>query len=278
MEAIESEKTDFLNQKARYLRAETLELIVSSKKGHIGGALSTAEILVALFYGGVLNFDPKKPDWEERDRFLISKGHGAFLFYCMLADLGYITKDQLYSIGKNGAILGNHPDAHVPGVEFDSGSLGHGVGVGSGIALASKLANRNFITYVLIGDGESYEGSIWEAAMFAAHRELSNLVVITDRNFQCATDFTEDCNRLEPLDAKWKAFGWDTYRIDGHSVDKLVNLLNKIKQNKDRRRPVAIIADTVKGKGVSFMEKTVKWHHGLPAGSELDQARRELSQ
>ena len=265
-----------LQRKAKLIRGRILEMVVSANKGHIGGAFSCSDILVTLYYGGILRFDPGKPDWSERDRFILSKGHSGIALYAILADLGYFPLPVLSSFCQNGSMLGGHPDRNIPGVEIDTGSLGHGLGVAAGLALCAKMEKRDYLSVVLLGDGECYEGSVWEAAGFSAHHELNNLVAIVDRNRQCATDFTEDCNRLEPLADKWRAFNWDVREINGHSF---VELLDALKDLRLRRspRPLAVIAATIKGKGVPFMEGRIKWHHGVPSGENLDIARKEIS-
>ncbi|MBU1862107.1 MAG: transketolase [Candidatus Omnitrophica bacterium] len=263
-------------KKARYIRRQILEMIVSSGKGHIGGAFSCTDILVALYYGGFLHIDPKKPDWKERDRFILSKGHSGVVLYALLSDLGFFSQSELKSFCQNGSMLGGHPDKRIPGVEADTGSLGHGLGIGAGLALSGKMDNKSFITVVMLGDGECYEGSVWEAAMFAGHHGLGKLIAVIDRNQHCVTDCTEDCNRLEPLKDKWLSFGWDVATIDGHSFKEIVSTLKNI-HDRPSDRPLAIIAHTVKGKGVSFMEGTIKWHHGIPTEQELAIARKELS-
>lgn len=267
---------DELQRKARLIRGRILEMVVSANKGHIGGAFSCSDILVALYFGGILRFDPGKPDWSERDRFILSKGHSGIALYAILADLGYFPLQVLSSFCQNGSILGGHPDRNIPGVEIDTGSLGHGLGVAAGLALCAKMEKRDYLSVVLLGDGECYEGSVWEAAMFSGHHELNNLVAIVDRNRQCATDFTEDCNRLDPLADKWRAFNWDVREINGHSF---VELLDALKDLRLRRspRPLVVIAGTIKGKGVPFMEGRIKWHHGVPSGENLDIARKEIS-
>ena len=265
-----------LEKKARWVRRQALEMVVSAGKGHIGGALSCTDILVALYYGGILRVDPHRPDWADRDRFILSKGHSCVALYSVLADLGFFPVAELGSFCQKGSRLGGHPDRNIPGIEADTGSLGHGLGIAAGLALSAKIDKKERQTVVLVGDGESYEGSVWEAAMFAGHHGLDNLTAIVDRNQQCVTDFTEDCNRLEPLADKWKAFGWDVRDVDGHSF---AELLGAFKDFRSRRssRPLVLIASTIKGKGVSFMERTLVWHHSVPAGEELKIARQELA-
>lgn len=263
-----------MQAKAAAIRLTILETIAAADKGHIGGAFSCADILVALYQGGILRADPARRDWPERDRFILSKGHVGAALYVVLADLGYFDAAELKRLNRGG-MLGEHPDRGIPGVEIDSGSLGHGLGIGAGMALAAKLDGKAYRTVVMLGDGECYEGSVWEAVMFAAHHRLGNLVAIVDRNGQCVTDFTEDINRLDPLRPKWEAFGWEVREIDGHSFDDLQAALGDL-HSRPAERPLVVIARTVKGKGVSFMEGQLPWHHGGIGGAKLEQARLEL--
>ncbi len=269
-----------LKAKAKYLRRQSLELMAQAQKGHIGGSFSCMDILVALYYGGVMKYDPQNPEWEDRDRFIMSKGHTTLALYPLLADVGYFDKKELENYCTEWSIFEGHPNKEIPGIEIGTGSLGQGLGIGAGMALAAKMDNKDYKTFVLMGDGECYEGSVWEAAQFAAHHKLSNLTVIIDRNKQCVTDFTEDCNGFEPLKDKWEAFGWSVYGgnpdwISGHDIFWLVNFLEEVK-GKRFITPYVIIADTIKGKGVSFMEGKLEWHNKLPTAEELEQARREL--
>jgi transketolase len=270
------EKIRELENKALWVRRQILETISSAKKGHIGGALSCTDILVALYYGGILRFDPKNPNLDSRDRFILSKGHSCIALFVILADLGFFPLSELGSYCQNGSMLGGHPDRNVPGIEADTGSLGHGLGIAAGLALSFKMDMKDCMSFVLLGDGECYEGSVWEAANFAGHHKLNNLVAIVDRNCQCVTDFTEDCNRLEPFRDKWCAFGWDTVIANGHSLEELLFAFKDLQQHKSEK-PLVVITNTVKGRGVSFMEKEIQWHHGLPGDEELEIARRELS-
>jgi len=250
-------------------------MIASAGKGHIGGAFSCTDILVVLYYGGILHLDPKIPSWEDRDRFILSKGHACTSLYVILADLGFLPTSELESFAKEGSMLEGHPHRGIPGIEADTGSLGHGLGIGAGLALSAKMDKKDWLTVVLLSDGECYEGSTWEAAMFASHHKLSNLIAIVDRNCQCSTDFTEDCLRLEPLADKWRAFGWEAREIGGHCFDHLLYAFNSLR-HREISKPLAIIANTIKGKGVSFMEGKVGWHHEVPKGKELRIARQEL--
>lgn len=264
-----------LKKKANWVRNQVLEMIVSAGKGHIGGAFSCTDILVTLFYGDILRYNCQNPAWDERDRFILSKGHSGSVLYAILADLGFFPISELNTYGQNGSMLGGHPDKNIPGVEADTGSLGHGLGIAAGLALRGKLDKKDYVSIVLIGDGECYEGSVWEAAMFAAHHQLNNLIVIVDRNGQCVNDFTETCNRLDPLADKWRAFGWDAVCVDGHSFQGLLKSLSDLRVRKSSR-PLAIIANTIKGKGVSFMERKIECHHSVPKDENLKIARQEL--
>ena len=267
---------DGLKGKANWVRRQVLETIVSANKGHIGGALSCTDVLVALYYGGILRFESSDPDWSDRDRFILSKGHSCVALYAILADLQFFSVSELDSFCQKGSMLGGHPDRSIPGVEADTGSLGHGFGIAAGLALSGKMDKKDYMTVVLLGDGECHEGSVWEAAMFAGHHELNNLVAIVDRNRQCVIDFTEDCNRLEPFADKWRAFGWDVRDINGHSFHELLAAFKDFRIRKSPR-PLVIIANTIKGKGVSFMEGNIVWHHGVPRGENLEIARRQLA-
>lgn len=260
-----------LEKISRKIRFEILETIYKSGKGHIGGAFSCIDILVALYYGKILKFDSNKPSWKERDRFILSKGHAAISLYVILADLGYFDKKEL-TLFNNGGILGEHPDINIPGIETNSGSLGHGLGIGSGMALAAKIDMKSYKTFVLLGDGECHEGSIWEAAMFASHHKLKNLIAIIDRNKLCIHGETEQINQLEPLNKKFEAFGWHVESVNGHNMKEITDKLKQKKINK----PKLIIAKTIKGKGVSFMENIANWHHGSITEQVYKKAKTEL--
>ncbi len=264
-----------LEKKAKFIRRQVLEMISRAKRGHIGGAFSSMDILVALYYGGILRYDSKNPQWDKRDRFILSKGHSATALYAILADLEFFPSFELNNFCQDGHMLGGHPDRNIPGIDVDTGSLGHGLGIAAGLALGAKLSQQDYLTVALLGDGECYEGSVWEAALFAAHHQLSRLIVIVDRNQQCVLDFTEDCIRLEPFADKWKSFNWDVREINGHSFSELSGALKDLR-TRDSSKPLVIVAQTVKGKGVSFMERSIPWHHSIPAGEKLEIARKEL--
>ena len=269
------EKIYGLRKKANYIRSQILEMIASAGKGHIGGAFSCTDILVTLFYGDILRFDPANQNWSERDRFILSKGHACTALYAILADLGYFAISELRNYGQNGCMLRGHPDRKIPGIEVDTGSLGHGLGIAAGLALGAKMDKKDYNTFVLLGDGECYEGTVWESAMFSGHHHLNNLVAIVDRNGICATDFIKDCLHLDRFDEKWKAFGWDVSVVDGHSFEELLSAFKALSFRKSDK-PLIVIANTVKGKGVSFMEGNPVWHHTVPKGEELEIARKEL--
>ena len=260
-----------LNSKSQKVRLTVLDAIYHSGKGHIGGAYSCTDILVALYYGGILKYNPKNPKWDQRDRFILSKGHAAIALYAVLSDLGYFSRSE-FKFFNNGGMLGEHPDINIPGIEINSGSLGHGLGVGSGMALAAKIDKKKYKTYVLLGDGECNEGSVWEAAMFAAHHNLDNLTAIVDRNGLCIHGKTEEINHLDPLDKKFEAFGWNVNSVNGHNIEEIIS---NSKSNHNGK-PKMIIANTVKGKGVSFMENVANWHHGGISDELYKQAKTEL--
>jgi len=236
--------------------------------GHFGGIYSCMDILVSLYYGGIFNFKVDKPDWIDRDRLIIGKGHACLGVYTILSDLGIISADELQTYGVNGSIFGGQLDFNIAGVETNTGSLGHAIGIASGIALAAKMDGKKYKTYTLVGDGECEEGSIWESVMFASQNNLDNLVTIVDRNRLSVTDFIEN----DDLEDKFISYGWDCMTIDGHNHDEILNAC-KHKHNK----PFVIVADTIKGKGVSFMESGIKWHHSVPSEEEFKLARNELN-
>lgn len=265
----------FLEKKALSVRRETFEMVMKAQKGHLGGSFSCVEILVSLYYGGILRYNPKNPQLKSRDRFILSKGHANNTLYVILADLGFFPKKELGLFLRDGGTLGGHSDPQVPGMEIVSGSLGHGLGVACGMALGFKLDKQNIKTFVLIGDSECQEGSIWEAALFANQHKLGNLVVILDRNLLGSEEFTEKTAGLEPLADKWKAFGWDVRSINGHSTRQVYKTLYRSRFRRSLR-PLMIIANTVKGKGVTYMENDPKSHHTMPQGDQIAWARQDL--
>lgn len=266
--ALTSDISDF----AAEIRRTTLVTINKAGLGHIGGDYSVTDILATL-YGGVLRVDPMRPEWADRDRFILSKGHAAVSLYSTLALSGFFPIEWLDTFTGPLSALNGHPNRNkVPGVETNTGPLGHGFPVALGCALAAQLQRSDRRTYVVIGDGELQEGSNWEAFMYGGHRQLTNLTVIIDRNRLQQGDRTENTNSLDPLDAKVGAFGWEPRVIDGHDLDALYLALTSPSD-----RPVAVIAETVKGKGVSFIEDRAEWHHKVPNSEQVAMALEELS-
>lgn len=251
-----------LEEKCKWLRHEILNILSKSKKGHVGGALSCVEILVALYYGGLL---------REQDKFILSKGHVSMALYPILHDLGHISNDDYEGCYTNGNPLGGHPDTNISGVEIDSGSLGHGLGVACGMAIVKP--DRDI--YVLMGDGECNEGSVWESILFAAQHKLSNVILIIDNNNICATDFLQNACSLQYLTGRLRQCSWSVGNIDGHNAERIINSIGKLKRIYSDQ-PVALVCKTIKGKGISYMENNPKWHHGVLSEEQLEIARREI--
>jgi transketolase len=262
-------ETESLEQIARVVRGMILDQIVAFGNGHLASAFSSVEVLVALYFH-VMKIDPQRPDWEERDRFILSKGHGCSALYAVLAHRGFFSKTILTQ-PQNGNLLGGHPDRRIPGVEIASGSLGHGLPIACGMALAAKRKGDSHRIFCLMGDGELQEGSVWEAAMFAAHHKLNNLTVIVDRNFHQSSGSTEEILSLDPLYRRWEAFKWATVEINGHSLSKLSDTLQV-----PHARPRAVIAYTEKGHGVGFLTNDMAFHTGIPSQEQVGQAKEEL--
>jgi transketolase len=271
-EELRSQEVERVRDRALFVREETVRLISIAKTGHYASAFSCAEIFAALYYGGILNLRQGEPDWPDRDRFLMGKGHAAVGVYPILADYGFLPKEVLDEYTRLGNPLGDHPDMRrVPGIDFSSGSLGHALSAGLGMILGSRVADRDFKVFVLLGDGELHEGQIWEAAMCASHHKASNLIAIVDRNQYSLDGRVEDVISVEPLVAKWEAFGWEAHEVDGHDAEALLRKLRSVRDDEDRQDPAVIIAHTVKGKGVSFMESEMGWHLGwLQSEDEKD--------
>lgn len=274
MEEMQSNSIEWLKRKATWVRKTTLEMIAEAGSGHPGGSLSEAEILVALYYDA-MNIDPANPEWADRDRFVLSKGHCCPPLYAILADKGYFPMEELHKLRKYGSLLQGHPSIITPGIETVSGSLGNGLSIGIGMAMSARMRKRDYRVYVLMGDGELQEGSVWEAAMSAAHHKLGSITAIVDYNKIQINGWTNDIVRLEPLEDKWAAFGWNVLRVDGHDMQQVVNAL---RQPKPQDKPTVIIADTIKGKGVSFMENECLWHGGCPTAEQLATALAELEE
>lgn len=263
-----------LQQIASRLRLRTLDMIWHKQTGHPGGSFSLAEILACLYFA-VLKIDPERPDWEDRDRFILSKGHAAPILYVTLAERGYFPLETLETYDELDSILQGHPDMHTPGVDMASGSLGQGLSPGIGIAWGARFKGQGFRTYVLLGDGEIQEGQVWEAAMAASRYKLDNLTAIVDCNRIQLSDFIDNAMPVEPLGEKWRAFGWQVAECDGHDVRAILNALEGLQQV--RGRPGVLLAHTVKGKGVSFMENQPAWHAKAPNEKEYQQAHAELA-
>ncbi|WP_166240940.1 transketolase [Paenibacillus turpanensis] len=262
-----------LKAKAAQIRMELLTMIHRAKTGHTGGSLSNTDILTALYYR-VMKIDPNDPKWPERDRFIASKGHSVESLWCILADLGFFPKEELLTFSQFGTRLIGHPNNKVPGIEMNTGALGHGLAIGVGMALAAKRDGNAYRVFCLMGDGEQAEGSVWEAAMAGAHYKLDNLIGIIDRNRLQISGSTEDVMGLEPLQGKWEAFGWKVVSVDGNDMGELVQVLEAVPEE---RRPTLVLANTIKGKGVSFAENAAHWHHHVPNDAELEQALSELT-
>jgi transketolase len=263
-----------LDRKAREARKLIIETAIAAGLGHIGGSLSSADVMTALYFD-VLKLDPANPRWDGRDRFILSKGHSSLALYSHLHLKGFISKEALLTFRQNGSLLSGHPDMlKVPFVEMSTGSLGHGLSVGVGMAIAGRLDQKSYRVFVLVGDGESQEGSIWEAAMSAGHYRLDNLTVILDRNRIQIDGFTEQVMGLEPYADKWRAFGWEVREIDGHSMAEIVSTLRSVPFAPGK--PSLVLSNTTKGKGVSFMENNHLWHGGAPKGELAEQAKREV--
>jgi len=267
---LSAEERGRLRAAARRVRERIIDIVFRAGSGHVGAALSQADVLVALYHR-CLRVDPRRPDWDERDRFVLSKGHGGLGLVAVLADLGLVDAAELAEFGKSGARLGMHLDrTRVPGIEVSTGSLGHGLGQAVGMAIGARMLGRDWRTVCLLSDGELYEGSTWEAAMAGGAHRLDRLVAVIDRNRMTMDGRTEEVVPLEPLADKWRAFGWRALSCDGHDFAPLCQALDRALAGGDGA-PTVVIAETVKGKGVSFMEDASKWHYG--ALDSADHAR-----
>ncbi|MCL4415700.1 MAG: transketolase [Actinobacteria bacterium] len=257
------------------IRCEILKMTTAAKSGHPGGSLSIADIITALYFN-ILNHDPKNPGFKERDVFILSKGHCAPALYAALGKCGYFKLEEFKKLRKLGSILQGHPDStKTPGIEVSTGSLGNGLSIGCGVAVSSKIDRNNRKIYVLLGDGECDEGQVWEAFMFAAHNKLDNLVAIIDLNGYQVDGKTSEIMNTEPIDKKLKAFNWEVFKINGHSIEKIISTI-KYAISRENGFPKAIIAKTIKGKGVSFMENENKYHGTSLNEKELNLALCEL--
>lgn len=264
---------DNLKKIAKKIRKEILIALSKAGSGHPGGSLSATDIATTLYFHK-MRHSPKKPDWPDRDRFILSKGHASPLLYVCLAECGYFKKDILKTLRQVGSKLHGHPEYKaVPGIEASTGSLGQGLSIANGIALAGKLDKKDYNVYCLLGDGEIQEGQIWEAAMTASHYKLNNIIAILDNNHLQIDGDVDKVKNIEPVNDKWLAFGWHVIEIDGHNYNQIIKALD---QADNINQPVIIIAQTVKGKGVSFMENDAGWHGKAPDKDQLELALKEL--
>ena len=257
---------------AKNVRKKVLLSVFHAGSGHIGGSLSCADILTYLYFK---EMNIPAPDYEDRDRFILSKGHSCPALYSVLSEKGFIPEEELWRLRKTGALLQGHPEVGIPGIEAPSGSLGQGFSFALGVALAAKKLKKSFRVYIMLGDGECNEGEVWEGAMFGAHHQLDNLTAIIDYNKLQSDDYCDNITSLEPLAEKWKTFGWYVIEIDGHDFNQIAFAFNTAR--KIKKRPTCIIAHTIKGKGVSFMEDNPMWHGSrAPSEEELRMALKEL--
>ncbi|MBC2851289.1 transketolase [Cetobacterium sp. 8H] len=266
--------TKFLVEQAAKIRKDIVQMICKAKSGHPGGSLSAADIVTALYFSE-MNIDPKNPKMEGRDRFVLSKGHAAPVLYSALAEKGYFNRELLDTLRAYGSPLQGHPDMKkVPGIEISTGSLGQGLSVANGMALSARISGENYRTYVLMGDGELQEGQVWEAAMTAAHYKLDSVCAFVDSNNLQIDGNVDKIMGVDPLDKKWEAFGWNVIQIDGHNFEEILDALDKARETKGQ--PTVIIANTTKGKGVSFMENVCGFHGVAPTVEETEKAVKEL--
>ncbi|MEI6293741.1 MAG: transketolase [Methanomicrobiales archaeon] len=266
-----------IQKMAKRMREHALQMAFSAgaNGAHLGGGLSMIEIMATL-YGGILHLDPKNPEWDERDRFILSKGHGVLAYYTALAEVGFFPVDDLKKFEVNGDFLPGHPVMNMKkGIECSGGSLGMGLSFGIGVALAGKMRDKSYHTYVLLGDGECDEGSVWEAAMSASHFHLSNLIAIIDNNTLQYDGFCSEIMTLGNFKDKWESFGWDVIETDGHDVKELYQAITSI-QPSEIIKPHVIIAHTIKGKGISFMENKKEWHHSSLSQKQYETALAEI--
>jgi transketolase len=264
-----------LTERARFVRLETLRLARIAGAGHYSGTFSAAELLAALYYYQ-LRINPQRPNWPDRDRFVLSKGHAAIGLYPILAELGYFSPSELDTYTRLGSAFGDHPDMRrIAGIDFSSGSLGHGLSIGLGMALAGRISGRDYRTYVMVGDAELAEGQVWEAAMAAGHFRTGRLICIVDRNGLGIDGPTERIMTLEPVEGRFAAFGWSCHRIAGHDLGAILDAFDAL-GNEDDAAPQLIVADTVKGRGVARMENDVNWHVGNLGPDDYEAVRAEL--
>ncbi|WP_350346526.1 transketolase [Heyndrickxia faecalis] len=273
--SISKEKIDLIKEKAKMSRLETIRLISKAKSGHYGSSFSCAEIFATLYYH-VLRYDPKNPKWPSRDRFIMGKGHSAVGVYSILADVGFFPKDELDTYTDLGSAFGDHPDMNkIKGIDFSSGSIGHGLSVGVGMALAARVDGEKYRTFVLMGDGELEEGQTWEAVMSAPNFKLGNLVAIVDNNKVTVDGVTKKLMNVNPIKEKWESFRWNVVEVNGHDVEALIDTFDHLPPV-DSEVPTVIICDTVAGKGVSFMENGFEWHVAYLGEDDMKKAIEEI--
>lgn len=263
-----------LKRMANQIRQNIITMLVPAKSGHPGGSLSAADILSVLYFRE-MRVKPEEPHWADRDRFVLAKGHAAPVLYAALAEKGFFPKEELLGLRQTGRMLQGHPDMRkVPGVDMSTGSLGQGLSAANGMALAGKLDQKDYRVYVLLGDGEMAEGQVWEAAMAAAHYKLDNVTAILDLNGLQIDGSTENVMNIDPIHDKWRAFGWHVISVDGHDIEALLAAFAEAKATKGK--PTILIANTIKGKGVSFMEDQADWHGSAPNAEQAEKALQEL--
>ncbi len=273
--AVSLETLNSLTAKAVEIRSSILTMVHRANSGHIGGSFSATELVVALYYQ-IMRHNPGNPAWPERDRFILSKGHCAPVIYAVLADCGYFPTQDLAQFRRPGSHLQGHPfQPKTPGIEASTGTLGLGLSTALGMALGAKLRKQSHFYYVVCGDGEMQEGQIWEAALFGSKYELDNVIAFVDRNYLQTDGNTEDVMPLDPLADKWRAFGWNAFEIDGHKFDQIFEVVELAKRS--HGKPTMIIANTIKGKGVSFMEDQAEWHSGPPTTDQYVKGLEELN-
>jgi len=264
-----------LDNKAREVRRDIVTMVHRANSGHVGGSLGATEIVVALYYH-LMKHRPDDPQWDDRDRFILSKGHCTPVIYAVLADCGYFPKEDLKTFRRPGSHLQGHPAQHkTPGIDASTGTLGLGISTGVGMALGAKLKKKNHYYYILCGDGEIQEGQVWEAAMFANKYKLDNIIAFVDRNYLQTDGKSEKVMPLDPLKPKWESFGWEVFEIDGNDFTQIIQTVEEARNIKGK--PTMIIANTVKGKGVSFMENEASWHGTPPGKEDFDKAIKELT-
>ncbi|WP_223643008.1 transketolase [Planococcus sp. 4-30] len=270
-----TDKVELIKEKAKMSRLETIRLISYAKSGHYGSSFSSSEIFSTLYYH-VLNYDPKNPQWKSRDRFVMGKGHSAVGVYPILADVGFFPKKELDTYTQLGSAFGDHPDMNkIKGIDFSSGSIGHGLSVGVGMSLGARVDEEKYRSFILMGDGELQEGQVWEAAMSAASFKLGNLVAIVDNNKVTVDGVTEELMNVNPIKDKWESFGWNVVDVDGHDVEALIEVFENLPPV-ESDVPTMILCDTVAGKGVSFMEHGFEWHVANLGEDDIKKAIAEI--